>query len=65
VIDQAKGILIAREGFSADAAFDVLKRASQRANRKVHEIAQEMVDTATRPPEIPLSLAEENAAGST
>ena len=47
VIDQAKGILIAREGFSADAAFDVLKRASQRTNRKLHEIAQEMVESAS------------------
>jgi GAF domain-containing protein len=46
VIDQAKGILIAQQGFTADAAFEVLKRASQRANRKVHEIAQEMVDAA-------------------
>jgi GAF domain-containing protein len=49
VIDQAKGILIAREGFTAEAAFEVLKRASQRANRKVHEIAQEMVDMASQP----------------
>jgi GAF domain-containing protein len=46
VIDQAKGILIAREGFSAAIAFDVLKRASQRSNRKIHDIAQEMVDAA-------------------
>jgi GAF domain-containing protein len=48
VIDQAKGILIAREGITGDIAFDVLKRASQRTNRKVHEIAQEMVDAASR-----------------
>lgn len=44
VIDQAKGILMAREGCSADEAFEVLKRASQRTNRKLHQIAQEIVD---------------------
>jgi GAF domain-containing protein len=48
VIDQAKGVLIAQQGFTADVAFDVLKRASQRTNRKVHEIAHEIVDAATR-----------------
>jgi AmiR/NasT family two-component response regulator len=48
VIDQAKGILIAREGITADVAFDVLKRASQRTNRKLHQIAQEMVEAASR-----------------
>jgi GAF domain-containing protein len=48
VIDQAKGILIAREGFSADDAFEVMRRASQRANRRVHDLAQEIVDEAQR-----------------
>jgi GAF domain-containing protein len=48
VIDQAKGILMAREGYSADEAFDVLKQASQRANRKVHDISQELVHRARR-----------------
>ena len=49
VIDQAKGILMARDGLRADEAFDVLARASQRANRKVHDLAQELVDGAQRP----------------
>lgn len=44
VIDQAKGILMAREGCDAEEAFDILKRASQRANRKLHELAQEIVE---------------------
>ena len=48
VIDLAKGILVAREGCSPDEAFDILRRASQRANRKLHDIAQEMVDGAWR-----------------
>jgi len=48
VIEQAKGILIAREGYSGDEAFEILRRASQRANRKVRELAQEMIDRAHR-----------------
>lgn len=44
VIGQAKGILMAAEGVSSDEAFAVLRRASQRSNRKLHEIAQEIVD---------------------
>lgn len=44
IIDQAKGVLMAREGYNADEAFEVLKRASQRSNRKVHELAREVVE---------------------
>jgi len=43
VIDQAKGILMARTGSDADQAFESLRRASQRTNRKVFELAQEIV----------------------
>lgn len=43
VIDQAKGILMAREMCDADHAFDLLRRASQRENRKLHAIAEELV----------------------
>ncbi|HVB05274.1 MAG TPA: GAF and ANTAR domain-containing protein [Acidimicrobiales bacterium] len=46
VIDQAKGILIAQEGYSPERAFEVLKRASQRSNRKVHDLALEIVESA-------------------
>ncbi len=43
VIGQAKGILIAQEGVSPNQAFDILRRASQRANRKVFDLAGEIV----------------------
>ncbi len=46
VIGQAKGILMAREGCSADEAFDMLRRASQRENRKLRDVAADM---AARP----------------
>lgn len=42
-IEQAKGILMARHGVDADGAFDMLRRQSQHENRKLREIAQEIV----------------------
>ena len=45
VIEQAKGILMARSPhLSADEAFEVLRKASQRENVKLREIAQRIVD---------------------
>jgi response regulator NasT len=46
VIDQAKGMLIAEHGCSPDEAFQMISHASQRANRKVRDIAQGMVENA-------------------
>jgi GAF domain-containing protein len=43
LIGQAKGILMAHEHCDANAAFDVLRRASQRTNRKLRDIAAEIV----------------------
>ncbi len=44
-IEQAKGILMARSpGINAEEAFEVLRRASQRENVKLREIAQRLVD---------------------
>jgi len=42
-IEQAKGILMAVQRCSADEAFQILVRASQRENRKLREIAEELV----------------------
>lgn len=46
VIEQAKGMIMAREQCSAEEAFTVLTRASQHANRKLRDLAQDMVDAA-------------------
>jgi GAF domain-containing protein len=46
VIDQAKGILMAQNGVGADDAFELLRTTSQRENRKLRELAQELVDRA-------------------
>lgn len=43
VIDQAKGVLMARHGCTADEAFAMLAGASQRHNRKVRDIADAIV----------------------
>ena len=44
VIEQAKGMLMAAQRCSPDAAFRILVRASQRQNRKLRAIASEIVD---------------------
>ena len=55
VIGQAQGILMARQGIGAAAAFDVLRRASQRSNRKLREIAAELVAGVERQPGTPMA----------
>jgi GAF domain-containing protein len=46
VIEQAKGVLLARTGCSLDEAFDLLRVASQNQNRKLRDIAADVVRTA-------------------
>ena len=46
IIEQAKGILIARHGLDDDAAFDRLRHQSQTENRKLRDVATEIVDHA-------------------
>jgi GAF domain-containing protein len=48
VIDQAIGILLTDGGRTPDDAFQLLVRASQRENRKLREVATEMVDRAVQ-----------------
>ncbi|SEE00836.1 ANTAR domain-containing protein [Rhodococcus jostii] len=51
VIEQAKGIVMATGGVSADDAFDFLVTHSQQRNIKLHRLAQELVDLTTGPAE--------------
>jgi GAF domain-containing protein len=46
VIERAKGLIMAREGMTEDQAFEVLVQTSQRENRKVHDIAAEILTSA-------------------
>jgi len=48
VIGQAKGILMSQDGIDADAAFTLLAAASQRENRKLRDVAQDLVDSVER-----------------
>jgi hypothetical protein len=48
LIGQAKGIIIASMGCSADEAFVVLKKQSQAENRRLNEIAAEISAKAQR-----------------
>lgn len=51
VIEQAKGMLMAQSpSLTPDDAFDLLRRASQRENVKLREIAQRIVDRKATPP---------------
>ncbi len=43
-IDQAKGILMAAQRCGPQQAFDILRRASQGQNRKLRDVAAEIVD---------------------
>ena len=50
VIEQAKGIIMAKYGWPEDQAFDALRRASQRENIKVRDLAASIVDQARSAP---------------
>ncbi|HSH23710.1 MAG TPA: GAF and ANTAR domain-containing protein [Acidimicrobiales bacterium] len=50
VIDQARGVIMGVQGCTADDAFDVLRRASQRENKKVRDFAHGIVERAHRRP---------------
>jgi GAF domain-containing protein len=44
VIDQAKGMLMQEYGIGGEEAFERLRKQSQQQNRKLRELAQELVD---------------------
>jgi ANTAR domain/GAF domain len=49
VIGQAKGILMERQRLSAGDAFDLLRRASQRLNRRLVDVAEHLAETGEMP----------------
>jgi GAF domain-containing protein len=48
VIGRAQGVIMVRQNCDSEAAFDVLRRASQRTNRKLSEIAEEIAEPFDR-----------------
>ena len=66
VIEQAKGILMARHSTDADHAFELLRQHSQRNGRKLIEVAEAVVEShllllPTAPESQPLRPAGESA----
>jgi len=49
LIEQAKGILMAGSNIDADRAFEMMVLASQRENRKLRDIASDIVERRGRP----------------
>jgi GAF domain-containing protein len=49
VIEQAKGVLMAQRHVNAEQAFEILREASQRYNRKLRDIAAGIVDGTQTP----------------
>jgi transcriptional regulator with GAF, ATPase, and Fis domain len=49
IIGQAKGILMERQRLSAGDAFDLLRRVSQRLNRRLTDVAQQLAETGELP----------------
>lgn len=48
IIEQAKGVIMATTGVDADDAFILLREQSQAENRKLRDIARELVDRQRR-----------------
>jgi hypothetical protein len=53
IIDQAIGILMAQQRCTAAIAFDLLRRASQNRNRKLRDIAADIITKVSGAPPQP------------
>lgn len=65
VIDQALGILMLEQRCDSQTAFDLLRRRSQSANRKLREVATELVERASEHPVTDSSPFEDSPAAGT
>jgi response regulator NasT len=64
LIEQAKGILMARRGISADRAFEMLRDRSQQSGRKLSDIATAVVEShLLLLPRVPPGSEPESPAG--
>jgi AmiR/NasT family two-component response regulator len=57
VIEQAKGVLSERLSISVDDAFEVLRRSARSAQVRIHDLADEVVDSPTTPPPVAREIA--------
>jgi hypothetical protein len=63
VIEQAKGVLMAQHRCGPEEAFDLLRRASQRANVKVSVLAAQIVEQVASPEPQPSGSRASSRAG--
>jgi hypothetical protein len=63
VIEQAKGVLMAQHRCGPEEAFDLLRRASQRANVKVSVLAAQIVEQVASPGPQPSDSRASSRAG--
>jgi AmiR/NasT family two-component response regulator len=49
VIEQAKGVLAERYATAVDVAFEILRRAARSSQRRIHDLAAEVVASDTTP----------------
>ena len=61
VIEQAKGVLMEREGLDATAAFERLRRTARSSERKVVDVAEELLAGGSLPPPDRFTQAVERA----
>ena len=63
VIDLAKGIIMNAIGCDPDEAFDTLVKQSQQENRKLRDVATDIVARAQRPPIMTARLTPDDYRG--
>src|SRR3954470_14504701 len=59
VIEQAKGVLRERFGWDVDEAFEILRYAARSSRVKIHELAEQVVDSDESPSAIVVALARD------
>jgi hypothetical protein len=62
VIEQAKGVLAERLGVSPEDAFQLLRAASRRTRRRIHDSAAEIVTSPSTPRWLEVELARRRPA---
>jgi hypothetical protein len=65
LIEQAKGVLAERHGVSLDDAFAALRRGARSSNRKLHDVAREIVTASPTPATVTRELERIEQAGAT
>ena len=63
VIEQAKGVLAGRHGIGVEEAFDVLRGTARKRQLKLHELAQQVVESDETPQALAAALAARPPSG--